>query len=146
MKKLSLKNIWAKVGITGLIILALSANLIYMNLRSADPILDGWEEYEITRFSELMKRDEPVLVEVYASWCPTCLLQHEAFETLHEEGRAPAIRAIRVDYDRDIEFLKKHRLPGTGMLIIFRNGREISRASGLVTPDKIRTFVDQNNL
>lgn len=141
MKKISLKKVWAHVGVTGLIVAALWGNLIYMNLRPADPILEGWEEYSPARFEELMQRDEPILVEVYASWCPTCLIQHEAFETLHEEGRAPKIRGIRVDFDRDAEFIEQHRLQGTGMLIIFKKGVEVTRAAGLVTPDKILRFV-----
>jgi len=138
--KINLKKIWASVGISGLLVVALFGNLIYMNLRSSDPILPGWEEYNPARFEELMARDEPVMVEIYASWCPTCLLQHKALMTLHEEGRAPSIRAIRVDFDRDVAFREKHDFGQTGIIVVFQNGREIRRASGLITADKIKAF------
>jgi len=139
--KMDLKKIWASVGISGLIIAALFGNLIYMNLRSSDPILPGWEEYSADRFEALMARDEPVMVEIYAPWCPTCLLQHRALMTLHEENRAPKIRAIRVDFDRDVEFREEHGFSHTGIIVVFQNGREIHRASGLVTADKIEAFI-----
>ena len=141
-----LKKIFASVGITGLIAIALFGNLIYMNLRPADPILPGWEEYEAVSFDSRLKAGEPMLVEIYASWCPTCLLQHEAFETLHEEGRAPAIRAVRVDFERDEDFVNAHNMQGTGLLVLFKDGREISRAAGLVTSDKIADFLTSNGV
>ncbi len=139
--KVNAKKIWKHVGISGLIIAALWGNLIYMNLRPSDPILEGWKEYNPTRFEELLEQKEPFFVEIYASWCPTCLLQHEAFETLVEEKRAPSIPAIRIDYERDADFIQKYRIQGTGMLLIFRDGQEVSRAAGLVTPDKILDFL-----
>lgn len=140
--KINYKKIWPHIGITGVIVLILWGNLIYMNLRAADPILPGWEEYDAERFNELMARGEPVLVETYASWCPTCLLQHKALETLHENGDAPTMRAIRVDYDRDSEFITKHGFSSTGMMVIFQQGRQITRASGLVTADQIDAFLN----
>jgi len=140
--KIKLKKTWASVGVTGLIIITLYSNLIYMNLRPSDPILPGWEEYDASRFEALMARDEPVMVEIYASWCPTCLLQHRALMTLHEEGRSPQIRAIRVDFDRDVAFRQKHGFGHTGIIVVFQNGEEIRRASGLITADKIAAFIE----
>jgi len=134
-------KIWSSIGLTGLIAIALWGNLAYMNLRPADPVLPGWEDYSPSRFEALMARDEPVLVEIYASWCPTCLLQHRAFEDLQDQGNAPQIRAIRVDFDRDESFIKAHGFTGTGTLVVFRNGRRIAQASGLVTPEKIHAFI-----
>ena len=139
-----LKKVWAQIGFVGLIAIMLWGNLIYMNLRPSDPILPGWEEYSTPRFEELMARGEPLLVEVYASWCPTCLLQHKALETLHEEGRGPQIRAIRVDFDRDEGFRRAFGFNHTGTIVLFNKGRETARQSGLVTPDKIEAFLAQN--
>lgn len=139
-----LKKIWAQVGFVGLIAIMLWGNLIYMNLRPADPIIPGWEDYSSARFEELMARGEPLLVEVYASWCPTCKLQHEALETLHDQGRGPKIRAIRVDFDRDKDFLDRYAFRGTGTMVLFNKGTEIKRQAGLVTPDKIVAFLAQN--
>lgn len=135
------KKIWAQVGFIGLIAILLWGNLIYMNLRPSDPILPGWEEYSTPRFEELMARGEPLLVEVYASWCPTCLLQHRALDILHAEGRGPNIRAIRVDFERDLDFVRKYDFRYTGTMVLFNDGRETARATGLITADKIEEFL-----
>ncbi len=136
-----LKKIWASVGISGLIVIALLSNLIYMNLRSSDPILPGWEEYDAEKFEARMARGEPILIEIYASWCPTCLLQHRAFETLNEEGRTPTIRAIRVDFDRDEEFRKSLGINYTGALLLFNNGKRVTEVAGLITADQLADFL-----
>lgn len=138
------KQIWAKVGFIGLIAILLWGNLLYMNLRPSDPVLPGWEEYSTPRFEELMQRGEPLLVEVYAPWCPTCLLQHRALETLHAEGRGPQIRAIRVDFDRDTDFLERYAFRHTGTMVLYNHGRETARQAGLVTPEKIEAFLSNN--
>ncbi len=140
------KKIWAQIGVIGLIAIILWGNLIYMNLRPSDPILPGWEEYSTTRFEELMQRGEPVLVEVYASWCPTCLLQHRALETLHNEGRGPSVRAIRVDFERDTDFVQKYAFRYTGTMVLYNQGREVAREAGLVTPEKIEAFLRSNGV
>lgn len=139
-----MKKIWAQVGFVGLVAILLWGNLIYMNLRPSDPILPGWEEYSTLRFEELLARGEPMLVEVYASWCPTCLLQHEALETLHNEGRGPKVRAIRVDFDRDRDFVERYNFRYTGTMVLYHQGREKAREAGLVTPDKIEAFLAEN--
>lgn len=140
------KKLWSAIGVSGLLALLLCSNLIYMNLRSADPILPGWEEYDAHRFADLMTRDAPILVEIYAPWCPTCKLQYEAFEALHDGGKAPGIRAVRVDFDQDKEFVDSRGFRSTGTLVIYQRGREITRATGLVTPDKILEFLAINGV
>lgn len=136
-----LKKTWAQLGFVGLIAIILWGNLLYMNVRPDDPILPGWEEYNTKRFGELMERGDPLLVEVYASWCPTCLAQHKAFENLIEEGRQPNIRAVRVDFDRDVDFRTQNNLNYTGILILYRDGKEVTRIAGLTSADKIEAFL-----
>lgn len=140
------KNVWAQIGLISLIAIILWGNLAYMNLRADDPILPGWEEYDAARFKSLKASGQPLLVEIYASWCPTCLAQHRSFEKLIAEGRQPDIRAIRVDFDRDIAFRVENQLDYTGILILYRNGHEVARASGLTDPDKIEVFLGKHGI
>ena len=135
---------WLNAGFTALLVVFVVyqyGNLIYLNLRPADPILPGWEEYDAQRFAARNASGEPMLVEIYASWCPTCKAQHEAFEHLVETGQQPPIRAIRVDYDRDTAFREKLGINYTGALLIFENGREIARQGGITSPNALTRFL-----
>jgi len=138
---ISIKKSHAKIAIAIMLVAALWGNRIYMNLRSADPILPGWEEYDHAKFEERLAAGEPMMVEVYASWCPTCLKQHEAFEELDKAGKAPEIRAIRVDFDRDIAFRNKYDLHYTGTLMLFKDGDYIAEGPGLTSAKQIADFV-----
>ena len=138
---ISIKKSHAKIAIAIMLVAALWGNRIYMNFRSADPILPGWEEYDHAKFEERLAAGEPMMVEVYASWCPTCLKQHEAFEELDKAGEAPEIRAIRVDFDRDIAFRNKYDLHYTGTLMLFKDGEYIAEGPGLTSAKQIADFV-----
>lgn len=121
-------------------------HLAYMNLRPADPLPLAFEDYEPARFEAALASGEPVLVEIYAAWCPTCKAQHEAFTLLAAEGAVPKARGFRVDYDRSPEFLARYRIGGTGLLLSFRNGRETARAGGLVDRQSLRRFLAAEGL
>ncbi len=133
------------VGLGAIVALSPLGGRIYMNLRPADPLLQGWEAYEPRAFAELMRGPEPILVEIYASWCPTCLAQQKAFRALSSRGQLPHIRYVRVDFDRDRDFVERYRAEGTGLLIFFDEGREIARAAGLVVPEDIDRFLRRVN-
>ena len=135
---------WLNAGFTALLVAFVIyqyGNLIYLNLRPADPILPGWEEYDATRFEARNASGEPMLLEIYASWCPTCKAQHKAFEQLVETGNQPPIRAIRVDFDRDTDFRQSLGINYTGALLIFEDGREIARQGGITGPEALTRFL-----
>ncbi len=117
---------------------------IYLNLRDPDALLTGWQDYSAAEFAGYLDRGDPVLVEVYASWCPTCLLQHRALLALETNGTALPVRAVRVDFDRDQDFIQRYYIQGTGFMMLFKGGSEIDRRAGLVTPEQITSFLSDN--
>lgn len=118
--------------------------LIYMNVRGDDAVLAGWQDYRAMNFEYARRSGEPTLVEVYASWCPSCFIQHRALENLQATGRIPRMTAFRVDFDRDKDFLARHKVQATSTLILFEDGREVARSYGLTEPDAIEAFVTAN--
>lgn len=119
--------------------------ITYMSNRASSPFIQGWEEYSAERFDSLMADGKPILVEVYASWCPICLLQHRALESMYAQGYELPFQAIRVDFDKDKVFLERFNFKHTGTMVLFNKGQEIARQSGLVTQDKIKIFLAENN-
>ena len=128
-----------------LLILVLAGNLIYMNLRPDDPLLSGWEDYESVAFAGYQEQGEVMLVNIYASWCPTCKAQHDAFLDLEKQGKRPSIRAIRLDYDKNEAFRERYDIHATGYLIIFKGNKPIARQAGLTTAKDIEDFLDRFN-
>ncbi|WP_281300743.1 MULTISPECIES: thioredoxin family protein [unclassified Iodidimonas] len=121
-------------------------SLLYMNVRGADPLLAQWQDYEPVAFEGALQAGDPVLVQIYASWCPTCEAQHQSFTALENKGRVPDARLFRVDFDRDGAFLEKHEVQSTGLLLVFRNGVEVARQGGLVDEGSILSFLESQSV
>ncbi|RMF01444.1 MAG: hypothetical protein D6773_10075, partial [Alphaproteobacteria bacterium] len=71
---------WAIIAL--IVGLALGWKLIYMNLRSDDPLPYGFVQYDGANLQAALAQGGPVIVNVYASWCPTCMAQHKALENI----------------------------------------------------------------
>ncbi|MDT8399388.1 MAG: thioredoxin family protein [Pseudomonadales bacterium] len=126
---------------TGLVLLlgtALFGRLIYMNLRAPDPLLPGFTQYDAATFAAAQQGGRLILADVYATWCPTCLAQHHALESLLAENPYPDVVKFRVDFDTDKDFLTAHRVSTQSTILMFRGRQELSRSIGLTAPDDIR--------
>jgi tetratricopeptide (TPR) repeat protein len=80
-----------------------------------------------------------VLVEVYATWCPTChQLEHDVFQA--SAGRLPADRlvGVRIDFDTPAgqEVATGYRVMGLPTtLVLDADGKELGRIEGYETVD-----------
>jgi|GEM_PF-5658077 len=59
------------------------------------------EPFSNERFAELQANGELVLIDVFASWCPTCARQHEVLEKYQAEHPDVDLHILSVDYDND---------------------------------------------
>lgn len=137
-KKTASKAFWL---IIGLFVVYRLLMLAYMNVRDDDPLLSGWQDYNAAAFENLLADGKPVMVEVYAPWCPTCLAQHKAFEALESEGKRPNLATIRVDFDRDVDFRKTYNINYTGTILLFEGGKLTAVQGGLTSPEKLEGFL-----
>ncbi|WP_266363763.1 thioredoxin [Tellurirhabdus rosea] len=83
----------------------------------------------MSSFTELIKGDEPVLVDFYATWCGPCkalapILQEFA---RRQEGK---VKVIKVDIDKSRKAATQYRIQGVPTLILFRKGQIVWRQSG----------------
>jgi thiol:disulfide interchange protein len=120
----------------------LLANPLWMNLRPPDPLPAGFEAYSADAFRSAQQADQVILVDVYASWCPTCKAQQEVLSDLLEDPEFASTRAFRVDFDSDREFLRTHGVRSQSTLILFEGEREVSRSVGQTDERLIRQQVE----
>lgn len=120
----------------------LVAEPLWMNVRPPDPLPAGFEAYSAAALRSAQRAGQPVLVDVYASWCSTCKAQQTVLSDLLEDPRYASIRAFRVDFDSDREFLRTHGVRSQSTLILFEGEREISRSVGQTDERLIRKQVE----
>ncbi len=85
---------------------------------------------------------KPVVIEVYASWCPICQSQASAVEAMKAEPAYKDLAFFRVDFDAQKEVVKALHSP-RATLITYRGGKEVSRASWGATPEEVATVLMQ---
>lgn len=73
---------------------------------------------------------KPVLVEVFAPWCPTCRAQTAVLDKLAQEARFKDFIVLRVDFDNQKDELRALQARSQSTLIVFRGAQEKGRVVG----------------
>ena len=99
---------------------------------------DAEERYEARAFEAALASGRPLVVHVYAGWCPVCRAQKPVFEALAKDKAFEGVGFVMVDFDRDKEFLRAHRVATQSVILGFKNGQEAARLLGATDADTIR--------
>lgn len=78
------------------------------------------EPFSNERFAELQAEGELVLIDIWASWCPTCARQHEVLKKYRAEHPDVNLHILSVDYDDDREYVRQLRAPRQSTLLLYK--------------------------
>lgn len=91
---------------------------------------------------DVLKSDQPVLVDFWAEWCAPCKALTPVIEQVAQqyEGRA---RFVKMNVDDHNAVAQKFNVRGLPTLIVFKNGAEAERATGTKSKDNISQMIDR---
>ncbi|MDT0643394.1 thioredoxin [Zunongwangia sp. F363] len=93
-----------------------------------------------SKFSEIINDVKPVLVDFYADWCGPCKtlapILKDAKATLGEE-----VKIVKIDVDKNQELTGKYQVRGVPTMILFKQGQQLWRQSGVLPKDEIVKIV-----
>ena len=84
------------------------------------------------KFNELMQSTKPVLVDFYAEWCGPCQIMKPRILDVAERIGDDA-KVIQIDIDKEKELATRFRIQSVPTLIIFKNGKQQWRQSGVIS-------------
>ena len=91
----------------------------------------------MTSFSEIINKEKPVLVDFFATWCGPCQTMSPILKQLKDEiGEQVSI--IKIDVDKNKALASKFQVRGVPTFMIFKNGKQVWRQSGLVTKNELK--------
>ena len=123
-------------------ILALALMLVF-GIASARAATEA--PFTAEAFAAAQKAGKPILVDVWASWCPTCAKQAPILSKLSVDPAFKDLTIFRVDYDTQKDVVRDLGVRMQSTLIAFHGAKEAGRSAGETNPDRIRALLEQAN-
>lgn len=92
-------------------------------------------------FEAAQKASKPILVEIAASWCPTCKAQAPILGELRGQPRFKDLTVFTVDFDSQKDVVKKFGAQMQSTLIVYKGGAEVGRSVGDTKKETIEALL-----
>jgi thiol-disulfide isomerase/thioredoxin len=92
-------------------------------------------------FEAAQASGKPILIDVSASWCPTCKAQAPILSKLMSDPRFKNMVTFNVDYDSQKDVLRKLNVQRQSTLIVFKGKQEAGRSVADTNPASIEAMI-----
>lgn len=94
------------------------------------------------KFEDLIKGNEPVLIDFFATWCGPCKMMHPVLEELHGmvDGKA---KIYKIDIDKNEQLASIYNVRSVPTLMIFKDGELKWRAAGVHNATDLKTELEK---
>ncbi len=75
-------------------------------------------------FAALQANNALILIDVAASWCPTCKRQKAAIAQFQQQHPEVALQVLTVDFDQQKEWVTYFKAPRQSTFIVFRGAQQ----------------------
>ena len=92
----------------------------------------------------MINGEKPVLVDFFAEWCGPCQMMKPILSDLKGKiGDKATI--IKVDIDKNRSAASAYNVMGVPTFILFKEGKQIWRQSGVVQANELQRVIDANS-
>lgn len=96
-----------------------------------------------SNFSEIIKGETLTLIDFYADWCGPC----KTLAPILEETKATLgekVKIVKIDVDKNQELASKYQVRGVPTMILFKNGEQLWRESGVISKDQLVNIIQSH--
>ena len=86
--------------------------------------------------SEVLRSDQPVLVDFYADWCGPCRMLAPVLEEIAREYEG-GVKVGKVNVDEQMELAQKFGVSSIPLLVVFKDGQPVAKSLGYRPKEEI---------
>ncbi|MCF6170165.1 MAG: thioredoxin [Bacteroidales bacterium] len=90
----------------------------------------------MSKFSEIIKGNQPVLIDFSAEWCQPCRMMPPILKEVKKQ-LGDKVRILKIDVDRNPAIAGKYQIQSVPTLMVFKNGQVVFRQSGVMQAGQI---------
>lgn len=94
----------------------------------------------MSKFSELINQDTPVLIDFYADWCGPCKMLAPVLKDV-KSSLGECVTIIKIDVDKNQALAAKYQVKGVPTMLLFKNGKQVWRQSGVLQKQEIINII-----
>ena len=92
---------------------------------------------------EVLKSDQPVLVDFWAQWCGPCRMVAPVLEQIAGEMEGK-VRIAKLDVDSNQQTAYQFQVQSIPTFILFKNGQMADRMMGAMPKSAFESFINRN--
>jgi thioredoxin 1 len=97
----------------------------------------------MSKFSEFINQDKPVLIDFFAEWCGPCKTMSPILKQV-KDNFGNAISIIKIDVDKNQSLASKYQVRGVPTLMLFKSGKQLWRQSGVLSSHDLINIINKN--
>ena len=131
--------------VIGLVIISMILNNANSSKSNSTISTESIKTINQEQFDELvLNADKPVLVDFYADWCGPCKILSPTIEELAQDKKySDKYYFYKVNVDTAFNISERYSIQYIPTIIVFKDGTEITRSSGVVEKDYIVDMLNE---
>jgi thioredoxin 1 len=102
-----------------------------------------WKPFDAAAFAQAQKDGKPILVDIFAAWCPVCRAQNPILVQMTREPKFDDLVVFKIDFDTQKDAVRAVKATSQSTLIVYKGETEKGRSVGDTNASSIEALLDQ---
>lgn len=95
-----------------------------------------------SNFNDIINSETPVLVDFFADWCGPCQVLAPILKQVKDE-LGDKVKIVKIDVDKNQPLAVQYQVRGVPTMILFKNGKQLWRQSGVLQKNAVINAINQ---
>jgi thioredoxin len=102
-----------------------------------------WKPFDAAAFAQAQKDGKPILIDIFAAWCPVCRAQNPILVQMTREPKFDDLAVFKIDFDTQKDAVRAVKATSQSTLIVYKGETEKGRSVGDTNASSIEALLDQ---